>query len=239
MKRFRPGGGGRARALAAALVAAGRLAWGQAAEPGQVIDRIVAVVEKVEDGRVITLSDLRFEAAIALVKRGGMQAADVDLDDQALRAALTLAVAQRVLIAEAEKVGAFQPDEGELDAALRAFERRFDSEAAFQRFLVKHDADRAALREVLRRTLRAERVLEGRIRLRAQVSEVEVRHYFDEHQQELNGTYEQIRQALRDKLLRDKFAALVAAEVARLEKAAEVRMVAPPGGSGPADEGGR
>lgn len=214
-----------------ALLLVGRLAWGQAAEPGPVIDRIVAVVEGVEDGRVITWSDLTFEAAVALVQRGGMQAATATLDDQALRTALDYAIAQRLLIAEADKVGAFQPDDGELDAAVRAFQSRFDSEAAFQRFLRKHDVDRAALREVLRRTLRAERVLDGRVRLRAQVSEADVRRYYDQHQQELNGTYDEVRQALREKLLREKYAALVAAEVQRLQKAADVRMVAPPGAS--------
>lgn len=223
------------RAAAGIALLAATLAWGQAAEPGQVIDRIVAVVEGVDDGRVITWSDLTFEAAVALVQRGAMQAATATLDDQALRTSLDYAIAQRLLIAEADKVGAFQPDDGELDAAVRAFEARFDSEAAFQRFLRRHDADRAALREVLRRTLRAERVLDGRVRLRAQVSEADVRRYYDQHQQELNGTYEEVRQALREKLLREKYAALVAVEVQRLQKAADVRMVAPPGAS---SEGG-
>jgi len=218
-------------ALAGGLLLAAGLAWGQAAEPGQVIDRIVAVVEGVDDGRVITWSDLTFEAAVALVQRGAMRAATATLDDQALRTALDYAIAQRLLIAEADKVGAFQPDDGELDAAVRAFEAKFDSAAAFQRFLYKHDVDRAALRDVLRRTLRAERVLDGRVRLRAQVSEADVRRYYDLHQQELNGTYDEVRQALREKLLKDKYAALVAAEVQRLQKAADVRMVAPPAAS--------
>jgi hypothetical protein len=221
------------RAVAGVLLLAGRLAWGQAVEQGQVIDRIVAVVEGVEDGRVITWSDLTFEAAVALVQRGAMQAATSALDDQALRSALDYAIAQRLLIAEADKVGAFQPDDGELDGAVRAFEARFDSPAAFQRFLRRHDADRAAVREVLRRALRAERVLDGRVRLRAQVTELDVRRYYDQHQQELNGTYDEVRQALREKLLREKYAALVAAEVQRLQKAANVRMVAPPEGGSP------
>jgi hypothetical protein len=229
---FRTGGVG----LAGSLLLVGGLAWGQAAEPasqpGQVIDRIVAVVEGVEDGRVITWSDLTFEAAVALVQRGAMQASTATLDDQALRTALDFAIAQRLLIAEADKVGAFQPDDGELDAATRAFEARFESPAAFQRFLRRHDVDRAALREVLRRTLRAERVLDGRVRLRAQVSEADVRRYYDQHQQELNGTYEEIRQALREKLLREKYAALVAAEVQRLKKVGDVRLISPPGATG-------
>jgi hypothetical protein len=192
----------------------------------------VAVVEGVEDGRVITWSDLAFEAAVALVQRGAMQAATVTLDDPALRSALDFAIAQRLLIAEADKVGAFPPDDGELDAATRAFEARFDSPAAFQRFLHKYDVDRAALREVLRRTLRAQRVLDGKVRLRAQVSEAEVRRYYDIHQQELNGGYEEVRQLLREKLLREKYAQLVAAEVAQLQKRADVKMVAPPAQAG-------
>ncbi|HEY8207684.1 MAG TPA: hypothetical protein VIG99_09400, partial [Myxococcaceae bacterium] len=196
--------------LAGFLLLAGRPTWGQvagqaaASEQGTLIDRIVAVVEGVEDGRVITWSDLNFEASVAAVQQEGGQAALVQLDDQALRAALDLAIARRLLIAEADKVGAFQPNDGDLDAAVRAFEARFESPAAFQRFLRRHDVDRAAVREVLRRSMRAERVLEGRVRLRAQVSEGDVRRYYDVHQQELNGTYEEIRQALREKLLREK-----------------------------------
>lgn len=226
------------RPLAIALMAAGWLSWGQPAELGQEIDRIVAVVEGVDDGRVITRWDLDFEAAVALVQRGAAQAATQRLDGQALRTALDYAIAQRLLIAEADKVGAFQPDDGELDAMVRAFEQRFESPAAFQRFLRRHDADRAALREVLRRSLRAERVLDGRVRLRAQVSELELRRYYDLHQQELFGTYDEVRPALREKLLREKYAALVATEVAQLRKAADVRMVAPPGGAEGSSQGG-
>lgn len=217
------------RLLAVGLMSSGWLAWGQPAEQEKVVDRIVAVVEGADDGRVITQSDLELEAAMALVQRGGMQAATAQLDDQALRTALDLAISQRLLIAEADKVGAFQPDEGELDAAVRAFEARFDSPAAFQRFLRRHDAERSTLREVLRRTLRAGRVLDGRVRLRAQVSEAEVRRYYDLHQQELIGSYEQVRASIREKLQREKYAAMAAVEVAQLRKTGDVKMVAPPG----------
>src|SRR5262245_53369354 len=120
------------RLLAITLAVAGWLAWGQTAgapaqpaEQGQVIDRIVAVVEGVEDARVITRSDLELEAAVALVQRGGTQAAMAHFDDRALARTLDYAIAQRLLITEADKVTAYQMDEGELDATLRAFEARF------------------------------------------------------------------------------------------------------------------
>jgi hypothetical protein len=81
---------------------------------------------------------------------------------------------------------------------------------------------------VLRRSLRAERALDGRVRLRAQVSEVEVRRYYDLHQPELVGTFEELRPSLRERLRRERYAVLVTEELARLRKAADVRLVAPP-----------
>jgi len=227
MRRLIPGA--LPRPLGIVLVAAGWLARGQElSEPGEEIDRIVAVVEGAEDGRVITRSDLELEHAVAMVQQGAAPAATAHLDDQGLRAALDYSISQRLLIAEADKVGAFQPSDAELDALASAFEERFESPAAFQRFLQRYDADRAALREVLRRVLRAERVLDGRVRLRAQVSEVEVRRYYDLHQQELVGTFEEVRSSLRQRLLRDRYAKLAAEELAQLRKAADVRLVAPP-----------
>jgi hypothetical protein len=207
------------------------------AAQGEVIDRIVAVVQGVEDGKVITRSDLEFEAAVALIlQRGAMRASDRPLDDEALRAALDYAIAQRLLTAEAERVSAFQLEDGEVEDAVRAFEQRFDSPAAVQRFLDRHDMDRPGLREVLRRSLRADRVLETRVRLRAQVTEAEVRRYYDQHQQELPGTFEELRPALREKLLRERYAQQVAVEVAQLRKRADVRLIAPPGGEGREEE---
>lgn len=200
-------------------------------DPGQEVDRIVAVVEGVEDGKVITQSDLEFEAAVVFIQqRGAMLASSRPLDDEALRAALDHAIAQRLLTAEAERVSAFQIEDAEVEEAVRTFEARFSAAAAVQRFLDRHDVDRASLREVLRRSLRAEQVLESRVRLKAQVTEAEVRRYYDQHQRELTGGYEELRLALREKLVRERFAQLVAAEVAQLRKRADVRIIAPLGG---------
>ena len=49
----------------------------------QVLDRVVAQV----DGQVITLSDLRFEARVAMVERGGGALADAPLDEATLQSA--------------------------------------------------------------------------------------------------------------------------------------------------------
>src|SRR5262249_60452301 len=61
----------------------------QAAPAATVIDRTVAVV----DGRVITLSELDFEARVGLIQGGGIASAQGPLDDDTRRGALHVWIA--------------------------------------------------------------------------------------------------------------------------------------------------
>jgi hypothetical protein len=224
----------RLRILAwAAWVASGvgPTAWAQEADEGRVIDRIVAVIDAQgpngTERMVIALSDLEFEAAVALVQQGAMQAATARLDTEALRTALDYAIAQRLEVLEADKVESLPVDEAELEGALQKFAARFESPKAFAQFLSRHEADRTQLVAVLRQGLRAARVLDSRIHLRSQVSEAEVRQYYDQHAAELGLPFEKVRGDLRAMLVRDRFKRLAAAEIARLRAAASVRVVGP------------
>src|SRR5689334_11415794 len=78
-----------------------------AADGGRVLDRVVAAV----DGRAITLSELSLEARVALVQRGGMEGATAPLDDELLSSALDVVIGQRVLLVEADRLGAFSVEE--------------------------------------------------------------------------------------------------------------------------------
>ncbi|MBX5483911.1 MAG: hypothetical protein IRZ16_18975 [Myxococcaceae bacterium] len=224
---------------AVAARGAGGTEAGQA--PGGVIDRVVAVVQLragsasrstsgAEGGpppEVITLSGLDFEARVALIQRGAVRAATEPLDEETLRRALENAINERLLAGEAEVLGAWRVEPAEVDAALRAFRDELGSDAALKTFLARHEADIQALERVLERHLRAARVIDSKVRLRAQVADSEVKRYFDEHRGEFSGTFEEVRPLLREKLYRERAQQLVDAELAQLRRTHEVRRVAP------------
>jgi hypothetical protein len=190
---------------------------------GEVLDRVAAVVE----GQVITLSELDLEARVQLIQRGGTTAATGPLDEETLRSALELSIAERVEALEADKLQAFQLDPEEVASAVGAFERRFSGPAAFQVFLAEHEADRAQLAAILIRSIRAERLLDSKIQLRAQVADWEVRRYYDSHPDLSQTPFEQLRSSLHDKLMRERYAQLARAELSQMTRAAQVRRVAP------------
>jgi len=228
-------------ALSLACLFGGWTAWGQGGQ-GQLVDRVVAVV-RLRSGvsgkaaaeansaplpaEVITLSGLDFEARVALVQRGAIRAATEPLDEDALRGALDYAVSERLLVGEAEALDAWRVEAAEVEAALRAFHDRFPSRSEFAAFLARHEADEQALVRVLERSLRAAKVLDSKVRLRAQVPEAEVRRYYELHQVELGKSYEEVRVSIREKLVRQRYQQLAKAELDQLRRTHDVRKVAP------------
>jgi hypothetical protein len=201
----------------ALLLAAG------ASSADQVLDRVVAQV----DGQVITLSDVRFEARVAMVERGGVSLADAPLDEAALRSALELAIAQRAAGAEADRLGSFPLEASDVEVRVELFEARFPNHAALVLFLRAAGADESQLREVLGRAMRAERALDARVRLRAQVNESDVRRAWEAAGSP--GSYEEARAAIREELVRARYETAAREELAKLRAAAQVRIVAQPG----------
>lgn len=190
---------------------------------GRLVDRVVAVIEN----QVLTLSELEFESRVALVQRGGVRAADARLDEQTLRNALELAINQRLLVAGADRLQAFQAERSEVEARLKAFRERFESEPALLAFLARHEADLDQLTAVLERGVRAERILDSRILLRAQVGEAEVRRYWEQQKGKLGGPYESLRDTLKEKLVQERYRQLAKEEFAQVRASARVRRVAP------------
>ncbi len=191
--------------------------------PGEVFDRLVAIVE----GEVLTQSALEFEARVALILAAGERAADAPLDEEALGAALDLSIGERLQVREAERLQTFQLDPAEIDGAVDRFRARFSSAGAVESFLDGQGVDSQTLLSVLARKLRAERLLDSRVRLRAQVPEAEVRAYFDEHRAELSQEFPVARTSIREKLYRERYKLLVRQELDKLRAAASVRLVAP------------
>lgn len=208
---------------------------------GELIDQVVAVVSPPRASglaigpaeTVITLSDLRFEAAVVFIQRGRPEAAFSTLDQEALTSALEYAISQRLHDQEAEKLRVFTVQPAELDTAVQELEAQLGGPQALDRFLARQERTRAELRRVLERSLRAARTLDSRIRLRAQVSDSEVRRYYDRTLEQARGQladalpspYEEVRGSIREKLFRERYTALARTETAQLREQADVRIL--------------
>lgn len=202
------------------LLALASPAFGQT----RVLDRAVAFI----GGHVLTLSELEFEARVALLQRGGLQAASAPLDDATLRDTLAYTIGQRLEVADADKLQAYPLDEGEVDAALKAFRARFATLAEFDAFLAREEADVQQLAAVLARSLRSARVLDGKLRLKSQVSESEVRAFYDQHHGEMgDAPLEEVRASIRQKLTADRLRRLTQLELAQVRRNSDVRLIAP------------
>jgi len=178
------------------------------------------------DGRVLSWTQLDFEARVMLIDRGGVEAATAPLDAATIQNALDLAIAQRAATTEADKLNAYPVEPAEIDQRLRTFESRFPSAAAFEAFLKAHDADRAALAEVLARAVRTEKFIEGRVRLRSQVPESEVRKAWEADKG--GRTWEEARGPLRDRMQRERAYVLAREALAQLRTSIPVRIIARP-----------
>jgi hypothetical protein len=225
-RRAARAGGLCAAALVALLIPGEGRAQGPTvpvAPSAQVLDRVVAVV----DDQVLTLSALEFETRVALVERGGIQASEAPLDEEVLRGALELALSQRVQVLDADRLQAFPADPQEVQARYARLVERFGGEPALQAFLARHEMETEGLFALLERSVRAEHILDSRIRLRAQVSEAEVRRYYEANAAQLGGSYELMRAAVRERLVRERYAELAQVELANVRRSALVRRVAP------------
>ena len=183
----------------------------------KIIDEAVAAI----DGQVVTQSQLEFEARVLLVNGGGVEAAFALLDEPALRAALNTMIDQRLATLEADKLEAYALDPGELEQAVTAFRARFKDEGRYRQFLQAHEADGNDVAAVLRRGLRAQRILESRVRLKAQVSPAEAAR--------LAGGRADLKglpiETVRSKLFSERYGALVKAELQQARKSTDVRLL--------------
>lgn len=184
---------------------------------GLVVDRAVASV----DGKVITLTQLEFETRVQLVNRGGAEAAFARLDSEDLKQGLQLAIAQRLATLEADRFEAYQLEAGELEKAVAEFRDRMGGEGRLQQFLEAQEADLADVGLILRRGIRASRALEGRLRLKANVTEAEARRAKADVVAWRSLPLDTVRQLLA----RERFEKLVQQELAQARKVNDVRLL--------------
>ena len=89
-----------------------------------------------------------------------------------------------------------------------------------------HDADRASLAEVLARAVRTEKFIEGRVRLRSQVPESEVRKAWEADKG--GKSWEDARGPLRERMQRERAYVLAREALAQLRTSIPVRIIARP-----------
>lgn len=194
-----------------------------AAPEGRVIDQVVAVIE----GQVLIRSELEFETRVALIQQGGVQAAFESLDEEALKGGLELAINLRLQVLSADRLEAFPTEQAEVEQRVEKFRQLFDSEESFQAFLSRSGADVKLLTEVLGRGVRAGRILDSRIKPRAQVSDAEVGRYCQQHASEYPEGCAAVKVQLQNKLKRERYDQLTKEDLAQLRASAQVRRVAP------------
>jgi hypothetical protein len=213
-------------ALHLALLAT--LASGAADIPagGTIVDEVVAVVAtRGREARIITRTKVVEEGRVALVSRGGIEAAFAPLDGAVLRASLDWYVDQILLHEEAVRLQVFEIDRATAQAELARFRAPFATPAAFKAFLHEIDATEEDLLAILRRTLRVRRYLESRLgRLTPSPREVEA--WYSAHAAELGGRpLPEVTDEITARLAASRADAETKALLADLRSRADIRVL--------------
>lgn len=210
------------------LATAAALAADPPPAPGRVIEVVVATVQAspIRPVRPITLTRLNEEARIALVARGGTDAAFGKLDRAALGAALEWLIDQTLVAEEADRLLVAEVGREEVERELRRFRGRFESPAAYARFLRANDLAEEELVFTLGRTLRVNRFVEGRVGQAVRVTEADIDAYLHDHGI-ANGP-SVARDAVRGHLSEQRLAVEARKIVADLRGRATVRILVPP-----------
>jgi hypothetical protein len=156
--------------LVVALASAAR-AQTPAAGGGEVVDRMVAIVNGAE---LITYSDLLWQLALQ---------PNVPIDSprrEDLRRTLELLIDQRLVVQEADKLPHVHATEQEMKDAETALIKRFPSLEEFQRRLERVGLTAAQLREIIHERIDMEKYLDFRFRSFTVVTPQEVEAYYRE-----------------------------------------------------------
>jgi peptidyl-prolyl cis-trans isomerase SurA len=154
------------------------------ASPGEVVDRVAATV----DGEVVTLSEIEDRAGPELRRASVLSGKEgEEARAKALRRALDLLVAEKLLAKQAKALG-LEVSEAQVDAAVEDVKarNRFD-DAQLERALTEQGLDRASFRAQIRRELETYQVMQAKVRARGKVTDEDLKNYFQSHPQEFEG----------------------------------------------------
>jgi hypothetical protein len=213
-----------------------------AAGGGEVVDRIVAVVNGSE---LITYSDLLWQLALQ---------PNVPIDSprrEDLKRALALLIDQRLVTQEADKLPHVHATEEEMKKAEVELVNRFPSQAEFQRRLERVGMTAAQLREIIHERIDMEKYLDFRFRSFTVITPQEVETYYKDvyvprHRRQrpgvvipvLKDVYNEIQSELVERKIEsdtDDFLeeARAAAQITVLDESLGDGVQRPEGGGGP------
>jgi hypothetical protein len=156
-------------------IAIGMLVWcliaapsGASAQPGETIDRVLAIVA----GVVITLTDVHAARDFQLVP--------YDRSGDPTREILTQLIERSLILTEVERYAPPEPEEAAVASSLDAARARFASPEAFRLALARVGLEERHLRELVRQDLRIRSYLDQRFTV-VPVSDDQVAAYYREH----------------------------------------------------------
>jgi hypothetical protein len=200
---------------------------GAAGGPGEVVEEVVAVVRPPGgEARIITLTKLVEEGRIALVARGGLEAAFRPLDAETLRASLEWTIDQLLLLDEATRLKVFEVDRADALASLARFKEVFPRPEDYRAFLHDLDVTEEELLSTLRRTLRVRRYLESRLgRLRA--TDAEAESWYRRHPGAFGGQpFAAVKDTARARAVDERVDAETRALLRELRSRSDIRVLA-------------
>jgi hypothetical protein len=120
------------------------------AQPGEIIDRVLAIVA----GDVITQSDVLLSRDLQLVSAGSAT--------DPTREILTALIERALVLSEVERYAPPEPAPGEIDRRIQTIRMRAQTPEAFSAALERAGIEERHLREILRQDLRIEAYLAER-----------------------------------------------------------------------------
>ncbi|HEX8501993.1 MAG TPA: hypothetical protein VF659_15525 [Pyrinomonadaceae bacterium] len=235
-------------AIFVVVLASGAAAQTPAAGGGEVVDRMVAVVN---GGELITYSDLLWQLALL----PGVPLESPRRED--LRRALELLIDQRLVVQEAEKLPHVHATEEEMKRAEADLIKRFPSLEEFQRRLERVGMTSAQLREIIHERIDMEKYLDFRFRSFTVVTPQEVEAFYKDvfvprrRRQspgaivpELKAVYDQMQAELIERKIESETDAFLeearaSAQITFLDSSLADGVQRPAGGGvGPAGRGG-
>jgi hypothetical protein len=193
----------------------------------ELVDRVMATVGK----DVVTLSDLERQARVLLVMRGGPQALSGLADPAFASGVLEYLVNQLLVLQEMRKQGS--PSQGLREDAvageMRQFSGKFESPAAYRRFLAQADLTEESLRDLLLKGRRIEKFLAERSKSASEVTEDEAEEQYEKNKAAWQGKgMDDAIQEIRETLGRQRSEKFVREYLEDLRGRYEVRVLALP-----------
>jgi hypothetical protein len=194
----------------------------QEVSEGVLVDEVVAVVNR----QVITRSEVWEEAVLILVEQRGREGLRYQITPVFLEKVLDMLINQQVLLDEARRVGLPAVSEHEQSQLLEGFRSRFPDREGYVRFLLEHGIDESRLSVALVRHLRVEWLKENKLRVMPEVTDVEVRQYYDKHRRDFgSASLKAVAAAIRVRLSQTQQERELARWLGELGKRSEVKVL--------------